>query len=423
MSTQNEFREQVEAFLKRHQFGAATLGSQALKDPKFVSDLRRGRSPSLKTIDRVRAWMAAYDAEHGGDQGGDQGRPELSKPRSSRFRSRLFGVVAALAVVAVLAGATVSFWPDVKSWLGPVVAWFSDSSDAENDIADHARRLVELEGRLAATQKRLEEMERSVRNSAQNARPGPADATLTDFNARLSALEHAPAAGGTALALEPVQAELARLGVATDEIYVRLEDLEQSGFGGYEGTTLLLAFGRLENAVASGRPFREPLAYFTTLLSGRLDDAQRRTALDVLTARAGIGVAGLKALKARFPDMAREVMRAAAIPRDAGWVDETIARLGMLITITPRGDNSGNQPAVVLARAAAFLEAGEPGQAASALEPLVEDAAEAAAAWRRDARALAAIQDALATLETLLYEDLSRATASGDRPEQGVPAQ
>lgn len=65
MTVQDDFRADIEAFLQRHQMKPAAFGSQALKDPKFVFDLRKGRSPSLKTIDKVRAWMADYDAAHG----------------------------------------------------------------------------------------------------------------------------------------------------------------------------------------------------------------------------------------------------------------------------------------------------------------------------------------------------------------------
>ena len=38
------------------------LGKQALGDPNFVFDLRKGRSPSTRTIDKVRAWIAQQAA-------------------------------------------------------------------------------------------------------------------------------------------------------------------------------------------------------------------------------------------------------------------------------------------------------------------------------------------------------------------------
>ena len=38
------------------------FGKQALGDPNFVFDLRKGRSPSTRTIDKVRGWIAQQTA-------------------------------------------------------------------------------------------------------------------------------------------------------------------------------------------------------------------------------------------------------------------------------------------------------------------------------------------------------------------------
>ena len=37
------------------------FGERAVGDRKFVGDVRRGRSPSLATADRILAFMEAYD--------------------------------------------------------------------------------------------------------------------------------------------------------------------------------------------------------------------------------------------------------------------------------------------------------------------------------------------------------------------------
>jgi hypothetical protein len=41
---------------------ASLFGRSALKDPNFVFDLRKGRCPNLRTIQRVRAFMTGYAA-------------------------------------------------------------------------------------------------------------------------------------------------------------------------------------------------------------------------------------------------------------------------------------------------------------------------------------------------------------------------
>lgn len=54
------FRREVEAFLAVTGVKASVLGEQAAGDRSLVGRLRRGASPCLGTVDRVRAWMAAH---------------------------------------------------------------------------------------------------------------------------------------------------------------------------------------------------------------------------------------------------------------------------------------------------------------------------------------------------------------------------
>ena len=51
------FRREVEAFLSVTRTKAYLLGLDAAGDPSFVARLRKGVSPRLATVDRVRAWM------------------------------------------------------------------------------------------------------------------------------------------------------------------------------------------------------------------------------------------------------------------------------------------------------------------------------------------------------------------------------
>ena len=47
----------VEIYLKTSNVPAARFGREAMKDPRFVFDLRRGREPRKRTIERVRAYL------------------------------------------------------------------------------------------------------------------------------------------------------------------------------------------------------------------------------------------------------------------------------------------------------------------------------------------------------------------------------
>ncbi len=53
------FRNEVEAFLAVTGAKLSVLGEEAARNPSFVGRLRKGASPRLRTVDRVRAWMAA----------------------------------------------------------------------------------------------------------------------------------------------------------------------------------------------------------------------------------------------------------------------------------------------------------------------------------------------------------------------------
>ena len=54
------FRREVEAFLEVTGAKASVLGAEAADDRSLVGRLRKGASPTLRTVDRVRAWIAAH---------------------------------------------------------------------------------------------------------------------------------------------------------------------------------------------------------------------------------------------------------------------------------------------------------------------------------------------------------------------------
>ena len=58
-STSGVFLSEIEQFLANSAIDPSVLGKNALADPNFVFDLREGRSPSAKTMDKVRSWIAA----------------------------------------------------------------------------------------------------------------------------------------------------------------------------------------------------------------------------------------------------------------------------------------------------------------------------------------------------------------------------
>ena len=58
----DQFRARVEAFLKTTGFKPTEFGRQSVGDPSFVLSLRRGRSPTLATADKVLDFIAETEA-------------------------------------------------------------------------------------------------------------------------------------------------------------------------------------------------------------------------------------------------------------------------------------------------------------------------------------------------------------------------
>ena len=57
MQTQHEFLAAIEAHLAKTGMTATAFGRAAARDPGFVFELRRGRSPSLATAERVMSFI------------------------------------------------------------------------------------------------------------------------------------------------------------------------------------------------------------------------------------------------------------------------------------------------------------------------------------------------------------------------------
>jgi hypothetical protein len=53
----DEFQTEVEAFLASTRMKATDFGRDSIGDSNFIRHLRKGRSPTLVTADRVRAFM------------------------------------------------------------------------------------------------------------------------------------------------------------------------------------------------------------------------------------------------------------------------------------------------------------------------------------------------------------------------------
>ena len=60
------FRSRVSAFLGRSGLSPTAFGEMAVGDPNLMRQIGRGRSPSLRTADRILAFIAEQDRASGG---------------------------------------------------------------------------------------------------------------------------------------------------------------------------------------------------------------------------------------------------------------------------------------------------------------------------------------------------------------------
>jgi hypothetical protein len=60
MSQISKFIAKINRFLEKSDMSLSGFGRKALRDPKFLSRLEEGRKPTAKTIERVEAFMAAW---------------------------------------------------------------------------------------------------------------------------------------------------------------------------------------------------------------------------------------------------------------------------------------------------------------------------------------------------------------------------
>jgi len=482
MASQDAFRQEVEDFLVRHDMAAATLGVQALKDPKFVSDLRRGRSPSLKTIDRVRAWMSVYDQAHPveGDEAASEeakadaapslpespattsGRPGTGKsggqksdhaappvkpaPRRAKGWRRL---IRAAVILAVLGGAGLAGWPWLAPRLAPLLAGLS--SPASPEEGDEATRVAALEARVAALDARLAETRRELEAEVSGVKADMV-AQVEDLAARLEALERAAPPGGlraergiedlmtrlaqlesTVAALQaasgPGEREaLAALGDRIDAVKARLDDVGRRLETVARAFAAEAAMRRLRQRTEAGRPFTPELAALTSRLAGGGAglSPDLRAALDDLRALSETGVAPLTRLLAEAPTLddliaGADEQEAASPPATGGWWARTRARLASLVRVR-RIDNPDARLAARLAAIRTALANHAVDAALAEFDTIDVPLGPTLAAWRADIEAHARAQRALGILDAAL-DGRAVPTAMSASPPPGPPGE
>ena len=219
--------------------------------------------------------------------------------------------------------------------------------------------------------------------------------------------------------VEATRAEAASVLRLSDRINA-VEDMARAMVSRHDASLAnLLSVVQLRAKAADGQPFDAELRTARALADDKTGfDAATREFADA----AGKGVATTAALRQGFDQVAASAARAAAAPKGDSLLDKTIARVTGLVTVRRMDGNTDTQSVdSVLARAEAFLEAGDLVSAVKEAKS-IEDPAVAAALkpWIARAEDRVALD---AALSTLTADALARVAASaGQQPSPGGSA-
>lgn len=333
---------------------------------------------------------------------------------------------------------------EIASWKSELETATGQSATGQAamiDLAPLEGRLEALEGRVASLSETLAAQaaagstpENLPENMPVPTEPTVDAASFNDLNSRFSALEEKLAALDSLRAetatqkaeIETANARLANL----DMLDTRLKSLEENAatlgsdletlareqgdaaLKQQRAAAMVLSIGQLRGVLGTDKPYDSALAALEDLARPDAEMAARlMPVLDPLRDRAALGVPTLSQLQARFP--ATEIAQAAtadaagaAIGVETDWLQQTLNRLSELITVRPVGDVAGEGALAVLARAESKLAAGDLAGAVAEVGSFDGQAADAVAAWQKDAQARLALDATAAQLATLSAEAL-----------------
>ncbi len=314
----------------------------------------------------------------------------------------LGGVVVALVVVLMARGGFFLPPPDTQ-----VADLQTEMTAIKDDVA--ALKQAGTEDRLTPLRDEMATLKQSVA-ALEDREPVPASnaAEITDIEGRLAALsgdvdalkstapgDSSAVAGEVASLRQKVDALSAKFANAPDDARISaLEaklDAANAKIDKAAGLAPAVAADALAAALAAGRPFEAELAALRALDV----DAAR---LDALAPHAASGLPTLAGLRATFESEIATVDLAEPIPEGTGVMDRLVRSARGLVDVRPAHPTEGADPAAVVARIRAALEAGDLKTALAERESLPDTVKAATADFARDAEARQSAEDLVATL-------------------------
>ena len=147
---EQQFNSRVRVFLGLTGVSPTTFGMKALGDPNLMRQLDGGRSLSLRTADRVLAFVADYDLDSGGPRTPPRGhrrrKPSSRARRTRRSRAMTGARLAAALECANDAGGRCALWPS-----GDAHACYGVSHDTATSCAFAAGSVSAARAALTGT--------------------------------------------------------------------------------------------------------------------------------------------------------------------------------------------------------------------------------------------------------------------------------
>ena len=372
----------------------------------------------------------------GAGQGPDSKSPAAaSKPAAPRRRE----VWPAVVVGLIIAGIMISpFWVPA---IAPLLPWGAAlPAGPIPDYAALAARLEAIERRPAvpaidvsaigsaqsALARRVDQLE-AARNGDRQSETAVASlkAGLQRLEEQLGRIEAQAASRDAREAAETgkVQQELTRLRTLAADFADRLAEQERRSRAEERtqstDAALLVALLQIREAVEQARPFAAELNAFTALAHDRPDLLATAAPLAEVARE---GVAGRLALTKRLAEVAGHIASATALPPQADWEAQALARLRSLVTIRRIEGAPQSEPEASVRAAETALGRGDLGEAVAQLDRLADANAEAAGPWLRIARQRLAVEAALTRLQELLVIGLGHTPEAPGRAPAEAPA-
>ncbi len=324
---------------------------------------------------------------------------------------------AIVALVVVLLARSGYFVPPPANPEGPDVA--TEISTLNDDVA--ALKQAGANDGLAQLRDSVTSLKQSVAElSDREPVPAPDAAAVSDLKTRLATLSDDVAALKSASPVDTsaVASEVADLKQRVDLLSTRVDNASgDDRLAAIEAKLAALsqkidaaaalapavAADALATALDSGRPFTTELAALKTL--GIDQDA-----VQALAPHADSGLPTLAHLRGEFETAVAAIDLSTPIPDGTGVVDRLFKSARSLVAVRPAHPTAGADPAAIVTRIRAALEAGDLQTALKEWDGLPADVQTATAGWQRDAKAR---NDADDLVERLRTEALSRLAAGG----------